>query len=200
MGTTTLIDIIGSMVIGSMLILAALQMNENATRNTFQCQENLTVQQNMTAVIQNIQWDFEKIGYCKDPKKISDPARYILYGDIDSIVFAADLYDTGNLNTVTWYLGGYVGGPNPRIRRLCRKVDAFPAVESNLGVVEFTLEYFDALNIKIPLVLADSVPAPQLVQLTVRLEPTAAYDTAYAQNFSYWRQTRLVSRNIRVNR
>jgi len=166
MGTTTLIDIIGSMVIGSMLLLTALQMNDTATKNTFQCQENLTVQQNLTAIIQNIQWDFEKIGYCKEPTLISDPARYILYGDNDSISFSADLYNTGTLNTVSWYLGGYIKGPNPRIRKLCRKVDNNPPSEANLGVTQFSLQYFDAAGISIPLVLA--------TRRTRRISPSGA--------------------------
>ncbi len=200
MGSTALIDIISSMLIGGLLLLAALRMNDQATKTTFQCQTNLTVQQNMTAVVQNIEWDFRKIGYCSDPKQTADPTRYILYGDQDSIAFVADLDNVGVLNTVKWYLGDYINGPNPRIRKLFRQVDGESPVQANLGVTEFSLEYFDATNNRIATVIAGAVPSPQLIQLTIKTEPTAAYDTSYSQTFSYWRQTRLVSRNIRLNR
>ena len=201
MGSTTLIDILGSMFIGGLLILTALNMNDSATKNTFQSQENLTVQQNMTSIIQNLQWDFRKIGYCTDPTQISDPKYFILFGDSDSVVFRADMFDSGHTDTVYWYLGNIIPGPNPRIRQLCRRVGQFGVVDSaNLGVTEFSLVYYDLCDSVMKKVVAPQANIPQLIELTVRVEPTAAYDTAYYQNFSYWRQTRLVSRNLTKQR
>ncbi len=211
MGSTVLIDIIGSMLIGGLLLLSALRMNETATKNTYQSQENLTVQQNMTAIIQTIQQDFRRIGYCKNPSLTSNPAYYILYGTADSIVFAADLYDCGTLNTVKWWLGASIKTPNPdTMWMLCRKVDNGTTLDANLGITQFSMVYLDASNAIIPppYVAGVTPRIPQLIQLTIRIEPTAAYaeptalyrDTAYTQNFAYWRQTRLVSRNITLNR
>lgn len=200
MGSTTLLDIVGSLFIGGFLLLAAVRMNGQATKNTFESQENLTVQQNMTSIIENIQWDFRKIGYCQDPKQIKDPKYFILYGDSDSIVFRADLSNIGKIDTVRWYLGSHIPGPNPRIRQLCRQVNSAPPVEANLGVVEFTMKYYDVSDSLMSIIVAPQASVPQLVELTLRLEPTAAYDTAYAKNFSYWRQTRLVSRNMILQR
>ncbi|HEY9166196.1 MAG TPA: hypothetical protein VIS48_08560 [Candidatus Kryptonia bacterium] len=200
MGSTSLLDILGSLVIGGLLLLVALRMNSQATMNTYSSQASLTVQQNMTAIIQNIEWDFRKIGYCKNPMLTSDPTHYILKGKSDSISFIADLYNSGTANTVSWYLGSYVG-PNPRVRKLCRKVDGGAALEANLGVTQFSMIYFGASGdtIVLPYSAGDSV-TPQLIELTLRVEPTVAYDTAYTQSYSYWRQTRLVSRNLKMNR
>lgn len=200
MGSTSLLDILGSLVIGGLLLLTALRMNQNATKNTYTSQASLTVQQNMTAIIQNIEWDFRKIGYCKNPMLTADPTHYILRGSTDSISFVADLLNSGTLNTVSWYFGPQVGS-NPRVHKLCRKVDNGSALEANLGVTQFSMIYFGASGdtIKLPYSAGDSV-TPQLIELTLRVEPTAAYDTAYSQNFSYWRQTRLVSRNLKMNR
>lgn len=211
MGSTVLIDIIGSMLIGGLLLLSALRMNETATKNTYQSQENLTVQQNMTAIIQTIQQDFRRIGYCRNPSLTSNPAYYILYGGADSIVFAADLKDTGTLNTVKWWLGARVQTPNPdTVRMLCRQVDNQTTLDANLGVTQFSMRYLDVSGLPIPPPYIPVVVSriPQLIELTIRVEPTAAYaeptalyrDTAYTQNFAYWRQTRLVSRNIKLNR
>ena len=200
MGSTTMLDIVGSMLIGAFLLLAAVRMNEKATRNTFESQENLTVQQNLTSIIENIQWDFRKIGYCRDPKQIRDPRYFILYGDVDSLVFRADLSNVGKTDTVRWYLGQYVAGPNKKIRMLCRQVNSEPPLQANLGVTEFKLKYYDVSDSEMTTVVAPQESTPQLVELTLRIEPTAAYDTAYTSNFAYWRQTRLVSRNMILQR
>ncbi|MCL4538197.1 MAG: hypothetical protein M1378_01115 [Bacteroidetes bacterium] len=200
MGSSTLLDIIGSMVIGSLLLLVALKMDERATANTYQSEENLTVQQNLTSLIQNLEWDFRKLGYCKNPALTTDPSDYILNGDTNSITFVGDLENAGKLDTVTWFLGGPVPGcPNPNVRMLYRKVDNGPDVGSNLGVTEFSMEYFDTFGqpIHTPYI-GGTLPSPQLIQLTVEVEPTSEYgDTTYGHMFALWRQTRLVSRNLR---
>ncbi len=200
MGSTALLDIIGSMLVGGLLLLSALRMNDQATQNTYHMQENLTVQQNMTSIIESIQWDFRKIGYCKDPKQIKDPKYFILYGDSNQIVFRADIYNDGTIDTVRWYLGGYIAGPNPRIRDLCRQVNSEPVLHANLGVTQFSLKYFDVCDSLMPTVIAPQASIPQLVELTVKVEPTASYNRAYTENFAYWRQTRLVSRNMILQR
>ena len=111
MGTSVLLDIIGSMVIGGLLLLTALEMNDSATQNTYQSQENLTVQQNITSLVENLEWDFRKLGYCANPMLTSDPTHYILKGTSDSISFVADTGNVGVLNTITWYLGSIIPGP-----------------------------------------------------------------------------------------
>ncbi len=200
MGSSTILDIVGSMLIGGMLLLVALRMDERATANNFESQENLTVQQNMTSLIQNLEWDFRKIGYCKNPALTTDPSTYILLGDTSSVTFVADLTNAGELDTVTWSLGGPVPGcPNPNVRMLYRRVDSGPDVGSNLGVTEFSLQYFDTFGqpIRTPYI-GGTLPSPQLIQVTMKVEPTAQYDdTTSGHIFALWRQTRLVSRNLR---
>jgi hypothetical protein len=198
MGSSTLIDIVSSMLIGGLLLVVAIRMDEQATKNTYDSEASLTVQQNLTSLIENIEYDFRKIGYCKNPNLTTDPAMYILYGDSDSISFIADLNNVGKLDTVTWYLGGPVqGSPNPAIRMLYRKVDNNPVMGSNLGVTEFSLAYFETFGQQLPGYIGGSPDPPQLIQLTVKVEPTAAYDSSYSSNYAIWRQTRLISRNLR---
>ena len=198
MGSSTLIDIVSSMLIGGLLLVVAIKMDAQATKNTYDSEASLTVQQNLTSLVENIEYDFRKIGYCKNPNLTTDPAMYILYGDSDSIAFVADLSNIGELDTVTWYLGGAVpGSPNPDIRMLCRKVDSGPTMESNLGVTEFSLAYFETFGQELPGYVGGAPDPPQLIQLTVKVEPTAAYDTSYSSNYAIWRQTRLISRNLR---
>ncbi len=200
MGSTTLLDIIGSMLVSGILLLAALRMNEQARMNTFESQANLTVQQNLTSLINNIEWDFRKIGYCEDPNAQPKNFMYILHGDSNDVSFVADLSDRGVLDTVRWYLGTdpIPGTANPRVRMLYRVVDGSTPYEANLGVTQFKLVYFDTEGdtVNTPF---DAPSTVKLIEVTVRVEPTALYGGNYADtlnNFSVWRETRLASRNL----
>lgn len=198
MGSSTLIDIVSSMLISGFLLVTALQMDEKAVQNTYYSQSNLTVQENLTSLVQNLEYDFRKMGYCADPNLQPKTYMYLVQGDTSSISFVADLDDIGVLDTVKYYLGGPVPGcPNPHVKMLYRQVDSGPAVGSNLGVTEFYLKYLDSFGqqIAVPFTAPSQV---QMVEITVRVEPTAAYnDSTYKQNFALWRQTRLISRNLR---
>ncbi len=192
-----MIDIVGSLLIGGMLLVLTMKMDENSVRTTYETQENLTVQQNLTSLIQNVEFDFRRIGYRRNGG--APPANQcILYGRGDSIAFLADLGDSGTMNTVRWYLGGKIpGSSNPNLRMLYRQVDAAPPTGANLGVADFQLDYLDAFGVPVDTPYIAGAPGPpNLIRLTIKVEPTAAYDTAFATNFAVWRETRLVSRNL----
>ncbi len=202
MGSTALLDIIGSMIIGGLLLLVTLRMNDSATRNTFQSQENLTVQQNLTSLIQNIESDFRKIGY-RNGGQAPPADSCILYAKSDSIAFLSDIDDNGAMDTVVWYLGKtpIAGCQNRNVRMLVRKVKSngvWKVDSSNLGVTQFSIKYFETFNTQIPTIpyLLGSASPPVLMQMTLMVQPTAAYDTAYSSNFAFWTQTRLASRNL----
>lgn len=199
MGSVTLLDIIGSMLVSGLLLLTALRMNEQARVNTFNSQANLTVQENLTSIVENLEWDFRKIGYCANPNVQPKNYMYITHGDSDDITFVADLENKGVLNTVRWYLGNdpIDGTPNPRVRMLYRVVDG-KSSGANLGVTQFELHYFDTVGDTVypPF---DAPSTVKLIEVTIRVEPTALYGGAYndtTSNFAVWRQTRLVSRNL----
>jgi len=201
MGTSTFLDILGSMIIGGLLLLVALRMNDQATANTFQSQEQLTVQQNITSLINNIESDFRKIGYCANPDAIPQNFNLIPYGNTTDIKFLVDLNKDGSVDTVEWYLGTTATSPNPNVRTLYRKVTYSNGTVynyfSNLGVTLFTLRYFNSID------TTDSVNVPiigtttaKIIEVTLQVQPSFAYDTAYSSNVSVWRQTRLVSLNL----
>ena len=207
MGSTVFIDIIGSMLIGGILLVAALTMNDNATKNTFQSQENLTVQQNLTSLIQTLEHDFRLIGYRNGGNPPADSC--ILYGRSDSIAFLSDLNDDGNSDTVIWYLernpickySKYC--PNPNVKMLVRKAKCngvWLVDSANLGVTQFSIGYYNGFKVQIdtlhlPYTFLSPDP-PILLQLNLMVQPIAAFDTAYSSNFAFWTQTRLVSRNL----
>ena len=199
MGSTTLIDLVGSILVSGLLLLTALQLNEKSVQTTFDSQAGLTVQQNLVELVEYLQYDFRKIGYCKDATKLPSSAAntFIQKGDTSTIWFLSDVSNSGKVDTVKYWLGNSVitGCPNPRARLLYRQVDSGTPTASNLGVTEFTLDYYD--------VFGDLLDTPfrtpnqaQYIVVNIRMEPIAAYDSDYSSNFVIWRQTRMVSRNL----
>lgn len=200
MGSLTLLDIISSSIIGGLLLLSALRMNESARSNTFQAQSSLTVQQNMTSVVENLEWDFRLVGYSRD--STIDASSFVLAGDSDMIKFQEDVDDDGRMDTVSWSLGRspIPGCPNPRVRMLQRSVRMGDGHDytsnSNMGLTEFKFTFFDALN--------DTIATPfntekgvQIIEVALKVEPIYSYaDTSNRMVFSAWRQTRLVSKNL----
>lgn len=199
MGTTTLIDLAGSFLISGMLLLTALQLDQKSIQTTYDSQAGLTVQQNMVSLIEYLQYDFRKVGYCKNPFKLpnSDANIFIQKGDTSTIWFLSDVSNTGNVDTVKYWFGTtpVPGCPNPAVRLLYRQVNSGAPVASNLGVTEFKIQYYDALGNQIatPFVAPNQA---QYIVLTVGMEPVTSYNSDYSSNFMIWRQTRMVSRNL----
>lgn len=199
MGTTTLIDLAGSFLVSGLLLLAALQLDQKSIQTTFDSQAGLTVQQNMVELIEYLQYDFRKIGYCRDAAKLPNSAvnLFIQKGDTSTIWFLADVTNSGNVDTVKYWLGNseVPHSPNPRVRLLYRQIDSGTPMASNLGVTNFTIQYYDAFGNEIPTPFGAPNQA-QYIVLNIRMEPVAVFDSDYSSNFMIWRQTRMVSRNL----
>lgn len=198
MGFSTLIDILGSTVIGGLLFMILLRMNATATQNTYTFAGEAQVQQNLVAIVELIEYDFRKIGFCKDFTKIPIPSRAIISADSTSIKFLTDVYPSdGIVDTMNYYLGSIKelsGTSNPRDRMLYRVINSAKPKGSNLGVTKFNITYFNALGDKIPFPI--KVPGEiYTMEIDVKVENTAAYDEKYSN--AYWRQIRLAARNIR---
>lgn len=223
MGTSVLLDVIGSTIIGGILLLTTFRMNDNATKNTYNFSGELVLQQNLVTTVEVLEYDFRKIGYCEDPFTLPNPERNaILYADTSTIKFLTDLmeppYDDphgdGILDTLEYYLGPtneLNGTPNPNDRMLYRIVNGVPK-GVNLGITQFRIRYYrDSLTASGSTTLAEILPSdlPKIyipgtptgitaMQIDIQVENTAAYDAAnnpYRQAF--WRQIRLSSRNLK---
>ncbi len=82
MGAAALMDIVGSMIIGGILLLTLFKMNDNATQNTYNFSGELTLQENLVATSEVLEYDFRKIGYCENPSALPHPETdAILYAD-----------------------------------------------------------------------------------------------------------------------
>jgi hypothetical protein len=197
MGFSTILDILGSMIIGGILLNITMRLNDAATEKTYNNSAELSLQQNMATVAQMLETDFRKIGFCSDWNKFPDPSKAVVYADQSSIKYLTDLDSDTNMDSIRYYLGPtseLLNTPNPRDRILYRVENNDTPMPSNLGVTQFRLVYFDALGDTIP----PPITTPGLitsVEINLAVESVAAYDTAYSSAF--WRQIRLVARNLR---
>lgn len=210
MGTSTIFDIVTSTVIAGLLLLMALRLNWQAVETNAIYQDNVNLQVGLVSLVEIVENDFRKIGYCKDYTQITPPNIAIVTADSTSIKFLTDIPSSpvdlgdGIVDTVQYYLGTTVINPNnPKERMLYRVVNGSSSGWT-LGVTRFGLRYYDALGDTIPF----PVPDPRLIytlEVNVSLESPAPltkiqyHDSAAAtSDFRvYWKQIRLASRNLR---
>ncbi|PIX00183.1 MAG: hypothetical protein COZ80_01525 [Ignavibacteria bacterium CG_4_8_14_3_um_filter_37_9] len=198
MGYTTILDIIGAMVIGGILLLSLFTINDNTVQSYFYYNADFILQRDLVDIILIVEGDLRRIGYCADPDNLIPPNKTILSADSNSITFVTDLHKTGKLDTVEYRIGipsDLPGTTNPRDVPLYRIINNNGLDKSVTGVVtEFRLVYSDALG--------DTINAPvatpgeiQTMELSVKVENAAAYNQNYSN--AYWRQVRLASKNLK---
>lgn len=200
------------MVFGSIMLIT-LRINASTAENIQMFRDDLLVQQNLVEITRLLEYDFKKIGYCKDPSKIPDPTKAIRYADSVKIIFLTDFATTsdmkgdGNLDSLSYYVGPISEAdatPNQHDRLLYRVENNSTPQGVNLGVTQFDLQYFDAMKNKLAVPVANP-GLIQYMQITIQVESLAAADTLLANTASfdrsyqsaYWRQVRLVAKNLR---
>ncbi len=211
MGFSTLLDILGSTIVGGLLLMILLRMNDTAVENNYLFSGEKIVQQNLVDLVQLIEYDFRKIGYCANWTSIPDPAKAILNATDTSITFLTDvavsqsnLEGDGNPDTLKYFLGSkseLTSTPNPNDRILYRVVNNQPVKGSNLGVTQFKLTYYDALGDTLKPSEMPSEPPLGIstIQIDVAVENPAAYGNDYsAEKRVIWRQIRLAARNLKT--
>ena len=206
MGFSMMIDIAGSIIIGSLLLLILFRMNDNASRNTYRFSGELVMQENLVTTVEVLEYDFRKIGYCEDPIHIPNPARAILKADSTSITYLTDINFDGTVDTVEYQLGPtseLTVTPNPNDRMLYRIVNG-RKTGINLGITYFKIKYFDILSNELmpPLSVPTGIAS---MEIDIEVQNTSSYGSEYNQtnkkyqqayNRAFWRQIRLASRNL----
>jgi hypothetical protein len=212
MGSQVVIDIIGSFVLFGWLLLSTIKVGTANSENMQSYGGELLVQENLVEVTKLLEYDFRKIGYCKEPNKLPDPTKAIVLADSTRIRFFSDVDLTGSgpdgiLDSVYYYLGPtseLASTNNPRDRLLYRVVNTQPAKGANLGVTSFKLLYFDGQgNLMTPPVTGANLQKIQTIQISLVIENTVAAELVETapinQKYSsaFWQQMRLSSRNYR---
>jgi hypothetical protein len=202
MGSASMLDIIGSFFVGGMLLLIGLRLNAQANEARAVYASSYILQQNITTVIDILEFDFRKIGYCKDWRKIPDPSKSIRIADSNKVRFWADYNNDGVLDSITYYLGSpseLSDTPNPRDCYLYRQINNSTPSKMNLGLTRLAFKYFDAENDSIPFPITN----PRIVyymQVEVSVETAVPYQQEYMNDPSqyqvFWKQIRLVTKNL----
>jgi hypothetical protein len=206
MGFSTLLDIIGSTIIGGLLLMILFRMNDSAIENNYNFSGEKIVQQNLVDLVKLVEYDFRKIGYCADYTQIPDPTKSIIHADSNSITFLTDTlgsrnsFGNGIVDIIEYSISDTTtlsSTPNPKDRLLYRRVNNETLRGSNLGVTQFKLTFFDANGDTIK-----NMPAsPPLGIVSMQIDIAVENPYAYGNNYSYdkkviWRQIRLAARNF----
>jgi len=212
MGSQVVIDIIGSFILFGWLLLSTIRIGTANSENMQSYGGELLVQENLVEVTKLLEYDFRKIGYCKEPNRIPDPTKAVILADSTRIKFLTDVDLTGTgpdgvVDSIYYYLGlpsELQSTTNPRDCMLYRVVNAEAPKGANLGVTSFKLRYFDGQgNVIAAPVIAASLSKIQTIQISLIIENTVASELVETapvnQRYSsaFWQQMRLSSRNYR---
>jgi len=194
---TVFLDLIGSVVIASFVILLGLRLNQGITGSSNASKANLNVQESMVDIVRTIEYDFRKIGY-----NLKDPKTAIAVADSDHIRYRADIDRDGVIDSVDWFLGPKLTSfANPNVRVLYRQVNGGTPVGAALGVTDFKLKYLNQDGgVPISLNQIWIIETTLKVESPYKVQDQIITDQSY-ENMGYaaafWRQTRLASRNIK---
>ena len=193
MGFSTILDILGSMLIGGTLLMIMFRLNNAAVENSYNNSEDLILQENLTNVVGILESDLRRMGYCQDWSNL--PA------DSSHIKFLADIDNNGSVDTVDYYVGPtseLTQTPNPNDRYLYRVAGGTADPITKFDVVEFNLLYFNTFGDT----LSSPVSVPSQIasiQVNIRIENAEAYKSNGNDHYvtAFWRQIKLTARNLR---
>ena len=197
MGISVILDILGSTIVGGILMLSLFRINDTAVENAYTGNGELTAQTSLATIVQILEYDFRKIGYCADWNKIPNPSQAIISADSTQIKFLTDVDFDGNVDSIKYYLGPtseLTNSPNPRDRYLYRVVNTEAPVGVNLGVTQFRLNFFNVIGNKLNFPISQPGEI-YTMQIDITVEDVDAYNKQYSTAF--WRQIRLAARNLR---
>jgi hypothetical protein len=196
MGNITILDLLAAAIISGFLLVMVSHSNGRLNETFFTTGSDLAVQEHLVNLVETVEADFRRIGYCRDQIKISDPSKAIVNAGKYFFSFLTDVESDGIVDTLSYYTGAAPDAgatPNPRDKLLYRMVNGKKPVEMNIGLTQFEVKYFDVNNDSIPSPVADPSQIHNM-EISVKLESTYPYDDNYT--YASWRQMRLKTRNL----
>lgn len=206
MGHTTLLDIIGSMVVGGILFIMAFRLNASASESSSAYLANYLLQRNMMGLTVMIEDDLKRVGLNNGNQNGG-----ILTATSNRFRFQTDLQNVGATDVVEYFTGPtseLSSTQNPRDFYLYRRVND-DTVRMNFGLTKFEFQYYNiadpTLALLFPITAFGNIGP---IDITIKLEsPFAVYkESAIQQDYMndttqyemFWRQIRTVSRNTRL--
>jgi hypothetical protein len=202
---TEILDYITSILMGGMLTLNVLSVNQIANETYSLYSGDMSVQEMLVTTVQVLEGEFRNMGF-----GVPENERTVLAADTSSITFLMDLDRAGtSVDTIRYALGpisdlSYT--QNVMDRYIYRTVNGGGTLK--VGVVTtFRLRYITPDGEVLPTpVPSDRLTEIHEVEITMEVQnPYAMYNPGYTgtgnQNAlfssSYWQQTRLASQNSR---
>lgn len=214
MGFSTLIDILGSSLIGGLILMILFRMNDSSVESHYLSSGELIVQSNLVEIVELLEHDLRKIGYCEDWEKIPRPSEAIIEATDTSISFLTDVAVSkavqtgdGNVDILKYWIGSptdseVANTPNPKDRMLYRQVNSDTPLSANLGLTQFKLRYFNALGNEITTMPSAPPLGIITMQIDITVENTAAYgdmaekDVYSKDRSAFYRQIRLAAPSL----
>jgi hypothetical protein len=204
---SAVLDLIGSAIIGGLLIITMLRMNASGLENQSYFTEDLLVQENLREIVRIIESDFRKIGYRIPPDESGniDMSKIFVLGDSTHLIFKSAIDRSGDTVRVEYQLGDTIPStPNQFDRYLWRKIGNDPRHNIAAGLVRFRLRYLNRYTLFIyPSITPVNVDSIGSIEVTLELQSPYVVvregQTAlqsYRETTTLWRQTRLVARNL----
>lgn len=197
MGYSTILDILGAIVVGGLLLLILLRLNGQMIESNIINGSDRSLQRGLAETAVVVEEDLRRMGFCADPFKLTEEMSRVIKADSSYISFYTDIDSDGELDSIAYFVSdtsALSGTVNPRDRILYRQINADAPFMVNTNIVQFKLIYFDALGFE----LASPVASPSRIthlEISFRVEDPDAYDQKYSQ--AYWQQVRLTSKNLR---
>jgi hypothetical protein len=202
---TEILDYITSILMGGMLTLNVLSVNQIANETYSLYSGDMSVQEMLVTTVQVLEGEFRNMGF-----GVPENERTVLAADTSSITFLMDIdRDGASIDTIQYSLGpisdlSYT--QNVMDRYIYRRVNGTNTLK--VGVVTtFRLRYITPDGEVLPTpVPTDRLTEIHEVEITMEAQnPYAMYNPGYTgtgnQNAlfssSYWQQTRLASQNSR---
>lgn len=175
---TALYDVTVSTLIAGFIILTIVALNGVISDAAFETTTSVAVQEDISDVARIIEYDFYKIGYNADPA--------FLYADSEAVKFRSDI-DRDGIADVIAYLLESPASEAVAYAQLFRSVNGSPRELIGTGIVEFKLQYFNALGTQLTgLSPTDSTKLASIrsMKIQIMLQSLISPDTVYGA--SYW--------------
>lgn len=197
MGFSTLLDIMGSTIVGGLLLLILLRLYGAVSGNSIIYGSDRSLQRSLAETAAVIEYDFRKMGYCEDPFKLTEESQIIIVADTHFISFYTDTDRDGNLDVMSYFLSdstALLETKNPRDRILYRQINNELPFMISTNITEMNMEYYDVFGNHLPSPVASPLEIAHM-RISFKVEDPEAFNEEYSQ--AYWQQVRLTSKNLR---
>lgn len=187
---STMLDILGSMVIGALVFLMILNFNMFTSQVKQTSDSELRLQGNAAAIAEMLEYDIRKTGFNYGGTSVitAQPKRFEYFADMDS---------NGTVERVTYFMGDsteVTSTENPRDKILYCVINSDTLGKPALGLVDMKFTYRTEKGV------ITNVPA-NIKYIEVEIWVQAPYKVKNSNNenysypFTYWEMT-IFPRNI----